>query len=113
MSKYYVLGQEGEPVLIELGYEPGYGKVLALAVYTSKDGGQQREDLQRYKNTEVIPMSAEEILALIPSGSCSTVFLDGKKLARSVFVGMLRTELGLPIKHPQWVRLDEQSGADG
>jgi hypothetical protein len=36
-----VLGQEGEPVLIELGYEPGYGKVLVLAVYTSEDGGQQ------------------------------------------------------------------------
>ncbi len=39
--------------------------------------------------------------------SCSSVFLDGKKLARSVFVGMLKTELGLPIKHPQWVRLDD------
>ena len=107
MSKYYVLGQEGELVLIELGYEPGYGQILALAVYTSEDGGQQREDLQRYKNTEIVPMSAEEVLALIPSGSSSTVFLDGKKLARSVFVGMLKTELGLPIKHPQWVRWDE------
>ena len=65
------------------------------------------EHIGRYNNTEVVPMSAEEILALIPSGSCSSVFLDGKKLARSVFVGMLKTELGLPIKHPQWVRLDE------
>ena len=107
MSEYYVLGQEGEPVLIELGFEPDYGKILALAVYTSEDGGQQREDLQRYKDTDVLPMSGEEILALIPSGSCSSVFLDGKKLARSVFVGMLKTELGLPIKHPQWVRLDD------
>jgi hypothetical protein len=103
-KQYYVLGQEGKPVFIELGYEPGYGRILALAVYTSEGGGQQREDLQRYKDTEMIPMSAEEILALIPSGSCSTVFLDGVKLARSVFVGMLKTELGLPIKHPQWVR---------
>ena len=51
MSGYYVLGQEGEPVLIELGYEPGYGQILALAVYSSEDGGQQREDLLRYKNT--------------------------------------------------------------
>ena len=65
MSKYYVLSQEGELVLIELGYEPGYGQILALAVYTSEGGGQQREDLQRYKDTEVLPMSAEEILALI------------------------------------------------
>jgi hypothetical protein len=104
---YYVLGQQGEPVLIHLGDEPGYGRILALAVYTSENGGQQREDLQRYENTEVLPMSAEEILALIPSGSCSTVFLDGRKFARSVFVGMLKTELGLLIKHPRWVRLVE------
>ena len=53
MSEYYVLDQEGESVFIELGYEPGYGKILALAIYTTEDGGQQREDLQRYKNTEV------------------------------------------------------------
>ena len=33
-------------------------------------------------------MGAEEILAIIPSGSCSTVFLDGKKLARSVLARM-------------------------
>ena len=105
--QYYVLSQEGETVLIDLGYEPGYGQILALAVYTSLDGGQQREDLQRYENTEMVHMSPEEILALIPSGSCSSVFLDGKKLARSVFVGILKTELGLPIKHPQWVQLDE------
>ncbi len=107
MRKYYVLSQEGEPVFIDLGYEPGYGQILALAVYTSGDGGQQREDLQRYRDTEVVPMSAEEILAVIPSGTCSSVFLDGKKLARSVFVGMLKTELGLPIKHPQWICLDD------
>ena len=31
MSEYYVLGQEGEPVLIELGFEPDYGKILALS----------------------------------------------------------------------------------
>jgi hypothetical protein len=107
MSGYYVLGQEGEPVLIHLRDEPSYGKVLALAVYTAQDGGQQREDLQHYKDTSVLPMSAEEILAVIPSGSCSTVFLDGKKLARSVFEGMLKTELELPIKHHRLVRLDE------
>ena len=107
MSGYYVLGQEGEPVLIELGYEPGYGKVLALAVYTSEDGGQQREDLQRYENTEVLAVSSEDLLAAVQRGYPCSVFLDGKKLASSVFIGMLKTELGLPIKHPQWVRLDE------
>jgi hypothetical protein len=35
MSTYYVLSQEGEPVFIHLRDEPGYGRILALAVYTS------------------------------------------------------------------------------
>jgi hypothetical protein len=52
-------------------------------------------------------MSAEAILDLIPSGTCSSVYLDGRKLARSVFVGMLKTELGSPIEYPRWVRLDD------
>ena len=54
-----------------------------------------------------MPISAQELLALIPSGSCSSVFLDGRKLARSVFAGMLKTELSLPIKDPRWNRLDD------
>jgi hypothetical protein len=83
------------------------GQILALAVYTSEDGGQQREDLQRYNNTEIMPISAQELLALIPSGSCSSVFLDGRKPARSVLAGMLKTELSLPIKDPRWNRLDD------
>ena len=108
MGDYYILSQEGEPVFIDLGYEEGLGQILALAVYTSEDGGQQREDLQRYNNTEIMPISAQELLALIPSGSCSSVFLDGRKPARSVLAGMLKTELSLPIKDPRRNRLDER-----
>jgi hypothetical protein len=107
VGDYYILSQEGEPVFIDLGYEEGLGQILALAVYTSEDGGQQREDLQRYNNTEIMPISAQELLALIPSGSCSSVFLDGRKPARSVLAGMLKTELSLPIKDPRWDRLDD------
>jgi hypothetical protein len=40
-------------------------------------------------------------------GEPSSVYLDGKKLAGSVFRGIVKTELGLPIKHPQWVRPDD------
>jgi hypothetical protein len=107
MMQYYVLSQEGEPVFMHLRDEPGYGRILALAVYTSEDGGQQREDLQRYENTEVMPIGPEDLLKEMDRGYPSSVFLDGRKLAGSVFRGMLKTELGLPIKHPQWVRLDE------
>ena len=107
MSKYYVLSQEGEPVFIHLRDEPGYGRILAMALYTSADGGQQREDLQRYDNTEVMPITPEDLLEEVNRGYPSSVFLDGRKLAGSVFRGMLMTELGLPIKHPRWVRLDD------
>jgi hypothetical protein len=40
-------------------------------------------------------------------GYPSFLYLDGRKLAGSVFRGMLMTELGLPIKHPRWVRLED------
>ena len=106
-SAYYVLGQEGEPVFTHLRDEPGYGCILAMAVYTSGDGPQQREDLQRYEDTEVMPISPENLLKEMDRGYPSSVFLDGRKLAGSVFRGMLKTELGLPIKHPRWVRLDD------
>jgi hypothetical protein len=107
MSTYYVLSQEGEPVFIHLRDEPGYGRILALAVYTSEDGGQQREDLQRYENTEVMPFRPEDLLEEMNRGMPTSVYLDGRKLAGSVFRGILKTELGLPIKHPRWVRPDE------
>jgi hypothetical protein len=107
VAQYYVLSQEGETVFINLRDEPGYGRILALAVYTSEDGGQQREDLQRYDNTEVIPIDPEDLLKEMDRGMPTSVFLDGRKLAGSVFRGMLKTELGLPIKHPRWVQLDE------
>ena len=55
LRKYYVLGQEGEPVLIDLGYEPGYGRKSALALYTSEDGDQQREDSSATRTPRCCP----------------------------------------------------------
>ena len=82
MSKYYVLSQEGEPVFIELGHEPGYGQILALAVYTSQDGGQQREDLQRYDNTEVMPIGSEDLLKWMYRGYLSRVLPRRQDVSR-------------------------------
>ncbi len=78
-----------------------------MVVYTSEDGAQQREVLQRYKDTEIMPISGEDLLDAMDHGMPTSVYLDGGKLAGSVFRGMLKTKLGLPIKHPQWVDLDE------
>jgi hypothetical protein len=37
----------------------------------------------------------------------TSVFIDGRKVAGSVFRGMLKSELGLPIKDPRIIRLDD------
>ena len=67
---------------------------MALAVYTASgaDGGQQRADLQRYKDTEVLPIRAEDLLEIMNHNVPSSVYLDGRKLAGSVFKGKIKTE---------------------
>jgi hypothetical protein len=55
----------------------------------------------------VTPIRPEDLLETMNRGYPSFLYLDGRKLAGSVFRGMLMTELGLPIKHPRWVRLED------
>ena len=107
MSDYYALCEDGYLVYINLGDDPDMGEILGVAVYTSGEGEAQRKDLARYPNAELVKLASESLITLLPAGSCSSVFLDGRKLARSVFAGMLKSKLGLPIKQPRWVRLDD------
>jgi hypothetical protein len=37
----------------------------------------------------------------------STVFVDGERIAGSVFKAMLEDDLGIPLRQPRIVRLDE------
>ena len=54
----------------------------------------------------VSPVTREELLDEMNQIVPSSVFLDGKKLVGSVFREMIKGELGLPIKHPRPVRID-------
>jgi hypothetical protein len=109
-EQYYALcveDEHGEPELafFELSKEALPG-ALGICLYTSPDGELQRRHLQ---NGEVliVPRSHEDLLEAISTGVPSSVYLDGERIAGSVFKAMLEIDLGIPIHQPRLIRLDE------
>jgi hypothetical protein len=109
-EQYYALcveDEHGEPELafFELSKEALPG-ALGICLYTSPDGELQRRHLQ---NGEVliVPRSHEHLLEAISTGVPSSVYLDGERIAGSVFKAMLEIDLGIPIHQPRLIRLDE------
>ena len=109
-EQYYALcveDEHGEPELafFELSKEALPG-ALGICLYTSPDGELQRRHLQ---NGEVliVPRSHEDLLEAITSGVPSSVYLDGERMAGSVFKAMLEIDLGIPIHQPRLIRLEE------
>jgi hypothetical protein len=110
VEHYYALCVEGEEGASEMGPpeiaylhlrdHEDFGRILGIAVYTAPEGEAQREDLEGYEGTMVAPVSAEDLLEAMQRGNPSSVFLDGRKLAGSVFLGLIKEELGIPIRHP-------------
>ncbi|HZB07973.1 MAG TPA: hypothetical protein VE525_02545 [Rubrobacter sp.] len=109
-EQYYALcveDEHGEPEIafFELSKEALPG-ALGICLYTSLDGELQRRHLQ---NDEVliVPRSHEDLLEAISTGVPSSVYLDGERIAGSVFKAMLEIDLGIPIHQPRLIRLDE------
>ena len=109
-EQYYALcveDEHGEPEIafFELSKEALPG-ALGICLYTSPDGELQRRHLQ---NGEVliVPRSHEDLLEAISTGVPSSVYLDGERIAGSVFKAMLENDLGIPIHQPRLIRLDE------
>jgi len=109
-EQYYALcveDEHGEPEIafFELSKEALPG-ALGICLYTSPDGELQRRHLQ---NGEVliVPRSHEDLLEAISTGVPSSVYLDGERIAGSVFKAMLEIDLGIPIHQPRLIRLDE------
>ena len=96
---------ETEIAFFELSREALPG-ALGICLYTSPDGELQRRHLQ---NGEVliVPMSHEDLLVAISTGVPISVYLDGERIAGSVFKAMLEIDLGIPIHQPRLIRLDE------
>jgi hypothetical protein len=109
-EQYYALcveDEHGEPELafFELTREALPG-ALGICLYTSPDGELQRRHLQ-YGEVLIVPRSHEDLLEAISTGVPSSVYLDGERLAGSVFKAMLEIDLGIPIHQPRLIRLDE------
>jgi hypothetical protein len=109
-EQYYALcveDEHGEPEIafFELSKEALPG-ALGICLYTSPDGELQRRHLQ---NGEVLigPRSHEDLLEAISTGVPSSVYLDGERIAGSVFKAMLEIDLGIPIHQPRLIRLNE------
>lgn len=110
-QQYYVLklveGEEGEEEIafLDLGQDEELGQLVGMALYTTPDGEAQREDLNNYRGALMIDSaSPEQLLEAVQRAMPTTVFVDGKKVAGSVFIRRLREELGIPIRTPRLIR---------
>ena len=111
VEQYYALcvrGEEEEVGKVQIAFlhlrqDEELGNILGIAVYTAPDGEVQREHLQAYAPDEVFiaPVSHKELLHELSEGMPTSILLDGEKIAGSVFKGMIKDELGLPIKRPR------------
>ena len=111
-EQYYALCVEEEDgsteiAFFELGREALPG-ALGISLYTSPEGELQRRHLQEGDDDVVIvAKSPRDLLEAMSTGVPSSVFVDGEKIAGSVFKAMLKEDLGIPLRQPRIVRLDE------
>ena len=79
---------------------------LGISLYTSPDGEMQRRHLQD-NDVVIVAKSPRDLLEALNTGVPSSVFVDGERIAGSVFKAMLKEELGILLRQPRIVRLDE------
>ena len=118
-EQYYVLklveGEEGEEEIafLDLGKDEQVGQLVGMAVYSSPDGEAQREDLNKARGALMIdPASHEELLDTVQRVMPTSVLVDGMKVAGSVFIRMLKEELGIPIRTPRLIRWPQDPRAE-
>jgi hypothetical protein len=108
-EQYYALCVEEEDgsteiAFFELGREALPG-ALGISLYTSPDGELQRRHLQ--DDVVIVAKSPRDLLEALNTGVPSSVFVDGKRIAGSVFKAMLEGDLGIPLRQQRLIRLDE------
>jgi hypothetical protein len=110
-EQYYALcvGEEDsstEIAFFELTREALPG-ALGISLYTSPDGELQRRHLQGNDHVVIVAKSPRDLLEAINTGVPSSVFVDGERIAGSVFKAMLEVDLGIPHRQPRLIGLDE------
>jgi hypothetical protein len=109
VEQYYALCVEeddgsSEIAFFELGREALPG-ALGISLYTSPDGELQRRHLQE-DAAVIVAKSPRDLLEALSTGVPSNVFVDGEKIAGSVFKAKLKDALGMPLRLPRIVRPD-------
>jgi hypothetical protein len=80
---------------------------LGISLYTSPDGELQRRHLQGNDHVVIVAKSPRDLLEAMNTGVPNSVFVDGERIAGSVFKAMLEEDLGFTLRQPRIVRLDE------
>jgi hypothetical protein len=111
VEQYYALCVQEEDGSTEIAFfelrKEALPGALGISLYTSPDGELQRTHLQGNDHVVVVAKSPRDILEAMNTGVPSCVFVDADKIAGSVFKAMLEEELGIPLRQPRIVRLEE------
>ena len=109
-EQYYALCVQEEDSSTEIAFfelrREALPGALGISLYTSPDGELQRRHLQG-NDAVIVAKSPRDLLEAMNTGVPSSVFLDGEKIAGSVFKAMLEEDLGFSLRQPRIVRLDE------
>ena len=108
-EQYYALCVEEEDGSTEIAFfelrREALPGALGISLYTSPDGELQRRHLQ--EGVVIVAKSPRDLLEALNTGVPNSVFVDGERIAGSVFKAMLKEELGIGLGQPRIVRLDE------
>jgi hypothetical protein len=108
-EQYYALCVEEEDGSTEIAFFELTGEALpgalGISLYTSLDGELQRKHLQ--EGVVIVAKSPRDLMEVMNTGVPNSVFVDGERIAGSVFKAMLQEDLGIPLRQPRIVRLDE------
>jgi hypothetical protein len=110
-EQYYALCVEEEDGSTEIAFfelrREALPGALGISLYTSPDGELQRTHLQQGDHLVIVAKSPRDLLEAMNTGVPNSVFVDAKRIAGSVFKAMLQDELGISLRQPRMVRLDE------
>jgi hypothetical protein len=111
-EQYYALCVEEEDGSTEIAFfdlrREALQGALGISLYTSPDGELQRRHLREEDDHVVIvAKSTRDLLEAMNTGVPSTVFVDAERIVGSVFKAMLEEDLGMPLRQPRIVRLEE------
>src|SRR5688500_11118996 len=110
-EQYYALCVEEEDGSTEIAFfelrREALPGALGISLYTSPDGDLQRRHLQGNDHVVIVAKRPRDLLEAMNAGVPSSVFVDGERIAGSVFKAMLQDELGMPLPQPRIVRLAE------